>query len=136
MAFLSIDELRTVIPDDVKGQMVESAQIEQIIAEEQAKIASYLQGRYDTEAIFAAEDDKRNLAVLSHLKVMVLACIYTVNGRQLNEVTQHRHNEAMRWLEDVALGKITPQLPRTDADGDGAPDPHIAYGSEPKRTFE
>lgn len=73
MPFLTHEELQTVIPDDVQTQMVEPAQIEQIIAEEQAKMASYLQGRYDMASIFAAEVDERNLAVLAHLKAMVLA---------------------------------------------------------------
>ena len=129
MPFLTITELQTVIPNDVKEQMADDEQLKQIIAEEQAKMATYLQARYDTDAIFGAEDEDRNLAVLAHLKAMVLSCIYTINGRALNEVAQARAEEAMRWLESVASGKITPKLPRADSDGDGRPDQHLALGS-------
>ena len=112
--------------------MVDDAEMEQIIKEEQAKLASYLQPRYDTEALLSAEGEDRNLAVLAHLKAMVLACIYTVNGRELNEVAQAKSEEAMRWLEAVASGKITPELTRADTDKDGAPDAHLALGSKVK----
>ena len=132
MPFLTIEELRTVIPEDVQQQMVGDAQLEQIIAEEQAKMASYLQARYDTEALFGAEGEDRNLAVLAHLKSMVLASLYTVNGRALNEVAQAKMEEAMRWLEGVASGKLTPQLPRRNADQDGRPDSHLVLGSKRK----
>ena len=132
MPFLTIDELRTVIPENVQAQMIEPAQLEQIIAEEQAKMASYLQGRYDTDAVFGDEGDERNLAVLAHLKAMVLAAIYTVHGRAVNEVAQAKVEEAMRWLEGVASGKLTPDLPRRDADQDGHPDSHLVLGSKRK----
>ena len=132
MPFLTIDELQTVIPNDVKEQLLDAAEIDQIIAEEQAKMATYLQARYDTDAIFATEGAERNLAALSHLKAMVLASIYTTHGRALNEVAQAKMEEAMRWLESVASGKITPQLPRSDTDGDGRPDSHIVFGSRPR----
>ena len=136
MPFLTIQELQTAIPKDVQEQMVDDPQVEQIILEEQAKMATYLQGRYDTEVIFAAEGAARNFAVLAYLKAMVLSRIYTVNGRALNEVAEKRVNEAMQWLEDVAASKITPQLPRADTDKDGQPDKHIVFGSSQKRTFE
>ena len=132
MPFLSPTELMSVIPDDVQEQMTNEQQVVQIIEEQIAMITTYLRPGYDTETIFAATGSKRNLALLSVLKDLVLTRIYTINGREINEVAEQRQAQAMDWLDKVSKGQLTPDLARMDQDGDGMADNIFVGGSNPR----
>jgi len=124
--FLEKSELKTVGVDEIINRIIndDDTIVEEIIAESIDTMSGYLFQYYDTEAIFSATGNDRNLTVVKHLKGIVLFEIYTRRTKQLNEVAKLRYDEAMLWLEKVSTGKIKPDLPQklTDTDGDGTPD--------------
>lgn len=124
--FLEKAELKTVGLDEIINKIINSDDtiVEEIIAEDIDLMKGYLFQNYDTEVVFAATGDARNLTLLRHLKGIVLFDIYTRRTKQLNDVSKLRYDEAMLWLEKVATGKIKPDLPvkTIDTDGDGTPD--------------
>lgn len=124
--FLEKAELKTVGLDEIINRIINSDDsiVEEIIAESIDVMKGYLFQYFDTETIFNATDNDRNLTVVKHLKGIVLFEIYCRRTKQLNEVAKLRYDEAMLWLEKVSTGKIKPDLPikNIDTDGDGTPD--------------
>lgn len=124
--FLEKAELKTVGLEDIIDRIINNDDtiVEEIIAESIDVMKGYLFQYFDTEAIFNATDNDRNLTVVKHLKGIVLFEIYTRRTKILNEVAKLRYDEAMLWLEKVSTGKIKPDLPikNIDTDGDGTPD--------------
>lgn len=84
-----------------------------------AEMRSYLSGRYDCDAIFAAQDADRNELILMmaiDITVYHIFCIH--NPQKLSQVRVDRYNRAVEWLKAVAAGKISiadaPMLPEDD----------------------
>ena len=119
-AFLTKEELKSVAPLQTI-QAISSSDDEIItilIDENAALIASYLQGRYDTEAIFATENKARSVLIVKYLKDLVIYDLYTRQGQgHVGESIELRYKEAMQWLKKVSLGELSPpDLPiKTDA---------------------
>jgi phage gp36-like protein len=124
--FLEKAELKTVGLDEIINRIIngDDTIVEDIIAENIDLMSGYLFQYYDTEAIFNAEGDARNLTLVRHLKGIVLFDIYTRRTKGINEVAKLRYDEAMLWLEKVSAGKIKPDLPPKiiDTNGDGTLD--------------
>jgi phage gp36-like protein len=134
--FLEKSELKTVGVDEIINRIINNDDtiVEDIIAESIDVMSGYLFQYFDTEAIFNATNNDRNLTVLKHLKGIVLFEIYTRRTKALNDVAKLRYDEAMLWLEKVSKGTIKPNLPPklVDTDGDGTPDsqsPFMKLGS-------
>ena len=124
--FLSKEELKTVATDEIINKIINGDEsiVTDIIEESIDVISTYLYQYFNTEAIFAKEDNERNKTILKHLKGIVIHEIYTRRTKTMNEVAKDRYDEAMLWLEKVSEGKIKPPLPirAIDTDGDGTPD--------------
>lgn len=124
--FLEKAELKTVGVDEIINRIIndDDTIVVDIIAESIDTMKGYLFQYFDTDAIFNASGENRNLTVVKHLKGIVLFEIYTRRTKQLNEVAKLRYDEAMLWLEKVSTGKIKPDLPPKllDTNGDGTPD--------------
>lgn len=94
------------------------------------QIKSYLSTRYDTEAIFAAEGDDRNKLLLMYFIDIVLFHLHShLPGRMGIEQRRERYKDALKWLQDVANGSISPDLPTYEDDSESYP---IRYGSNTK----
>lgn len=123
MVFLKESELKTKSLISIINLITkdDGTTINQIIKENIDVMRSYLHEYYDTEVIFNKEDDARSFVLLKHLKSLVIADIYSIRKEVLPETNQNKYNEAMRWLEKVAKGRIKPDLPpkQVDEDGDG-----------------
>ncbi|AMA48978.1 phage protein Gp36 family protein [Flavobacterium covae] len=124
--FLAKEELKTVATEEIINKIInnDGTIVTNIIDESIDLMSGYLYQYYNTEAIFSAVDEARNLTVLKHLKGIVIHEIYTRRTKIFNEVAKTRYDEAMLWLEKVSEGKIKPPLPIriNDTDGDGTPD--------------
>lgn len=124
--FLEKTELKTVGVEEIINKIInnDDAIVEEIIEESIDVMKGYLFQYFDTDAIFNAVDQDRNLTVIKHLKGIVIFEIYTRRTKALNEVAKLRYDESMLWLEKVSTGKIKPDLPpkKIDTDGDGNPD--------------
>lgn len=129
--FLTKDELKTVGTDEIINKIINNDEdiVTRIISESIDLMAGYLYQYYDTEAIFSAVDDERNLTVLMHLKGIVIYKIYKRRSKTSNEVAKENYDEAMIWLEKVSEGKIKPPLPpkQIDTDGDGTADSSVPF---------
>jgi hypothetical protein len=129
--FLEKSELKTVGVDEIINRIIndDDTIVEEIIAESIDVMSGYLFQYFDTEAIFSATENARNLTVVKHLKGIVLFEIYTRRTKQLNDVAKLRYDEAMLWLEKVSKGTIKPDLPPKliDIDGDGIGDSEVPF---------
>ena len=124
--FLEKAELNTVATDEIINKIVNNDDkiIEEIIVESIDVVSTYLFQYFDTDAIFSAKGNERNLTVLKHLKGIVIYEIYIRRTKAINEVAKSRYDEALLWLEKVASSKIKPNLPIriVDSNADGTPD--------------
>lgn len=94
--------------DDAVVEICEDRAIEEM--------KSYLGGRYDCDAIFAARGKDRNVLVLMMAIDIAVYHIFTIhNPQKLSQVRVDRYNRAVEWLKAVSAGKISipdaPPLP-------------------------
>lgn len=126
MSFLITSELKTVATQEIINIITNSDDtiVEDIIDESIDLIKSYLHEYYDVIAIFSKEGAERSKVVLKYLKDIVVYEVYTRRTKQMNEVAQKRYDDAILWLEQIAKGKIKPDLPlkQVDTNGDGLAD--------------
>lgn len=126
MAFLTKEELKTVATKEVIDLITntDDSIVDEIIAESIAIMESFLFRYFDTKLIFSSESNERSKVVVKFLKDIAIYEIYQRRTRTMNEVAQNRYNEAMNWLDQIAKGNISPDLPirKIDIDGDGIPD--------------
>ena len=95
-------------------------------------MASFLNSRYDVDAIFTATGSNRNPLILGFAKDITLYYLHRlVNWRNAPAARVNAYNEAKDWLEKVAELQINPRdLPVLQ---DGSKD-YIMYGSRTPRT--
>lgn len=133
MAFITKSELHTVAPLDfveiLKG--TDDNVIDSIISESIDVFKTYLGGYYDVTKAFKLEGNQRNGLLLKNLKKLVL---FELKERRKPGGDKNDYNEVMKWLEDIATGKMKADLPplMRDTDGDGIPDvanPFMKIGS-------
>lgn len=84
-----------------------------------AEMRSYLQGRYDCDAIFSARDTDRNSLILMMAIDITVYHIFSIhNPQKMSQLRVDRYNRAVEWLKAVAAGKISiadaPLLPEDD----------------------
>lgn len=122
--FLNYDDYKVVIGATALNVTSQEDFENRQRAEKQAieEISGYLRPRYDTQAIFSAQEKERN----PHL--VMIACdiaLYHMSSsmphKMGSEVRKERYDRAIQWLEDVQSGKIVPDLPyKIDEQGDSA----------------
>lgn len=83
------------------------------------EMRSYLQGRYDCDAIFSARDaDRNNLILMMAIDIAVYHIFSIHNPQKMSQLRVDRYNRAVEWLKAVAAGKISiadaPLLPEDD----------------------
>lgn len=72
------------------------------------EMRSYLSGRYDCSAIFAARGSDRNTLILMMAIDITIYHIFSIhNPQKLSQVRVDRYNRAVEWLKAVAAGKIS-----------------------------
>lgn len=72
------------------------------------EMRSYLSGRYDCDAIFAARGVERNTLILMMAIDITMYHIFSIhNPQKLSQVRVDRYNRAVEWLKAVASGKIS-----------------------------
>lgn len=106
--FTNKEELITVLPISLANAITDHEDhiIDQIIRESIALMTSYLSKIYDTNAIFSASGDQRNLTVLKYLKDIVVFELYRSHTRDTNEAASERYEAALQWLRDLNTGAL------------------------------
>lgn len=144
MHYITDQDYRTVIGEHALNVV---SQIDGTIrqqAEEQAieEISSYLRPKYDTDAIFNAQEEaphpsggaggRSKLLVMYTCDIALYHMTASVPQKMGMEIRKERYERAIKWLEGVQAGKIVPDLPlATDEEGNPTGIPFI-YGSQPQ----
>lgn len=73
-----------------------------------SEVKSYLSSRYDCDALFSAQGEKRNALVLMMTLDIAIYHIFCVhNPQKLSQTRVDRYNRAIEWLKAVAASKIS-----------------------------
>lgn len=137
MAFLTKADLNTVADLAIIGKITNTpnptdtdAICNTVITESIAVMKSYLARRYDTDVIFNATSTDRHNTVLKHLKGLVIYELYGRFSMDITTMAQNRYNEAMKWLEELNIGKqFDSTLPTLSTDVDEDKSINMRLGS-------
>ena len=101
------------------------------------EIAGYLRSRYDTGLIFSAVGDNRNYVIVMHACDITLYHLTSwLPGKMGREIRKERYERAVKWLEEVQAGKVTPNLPTcTGEDGEEDINNPVKWGSGKSNTY-
>ena len=101
------------------------------------EIAGYLRSRYDTGLIFSAVGDNRNDVIVMHACDITLYHLTSwLPGKKGREIRKERYERAVKWLEEVQAGKVTPNLPTcTGEDGEEDINNPVKWGSGKSNTY-
>lgn len=103
-----------------------------------SEVASYLRGRFDMNAAYAAAGPERNAQlVMLCVDVAIWHLVPRVAFRMVSEVRETRYNAAIKWLTAAQNGKSNPDLPLYPTDP-AAPQRHsrFGWGSNPARPLD
>jgi phage gp36-like protein len=82
----------------------------------QAEMESYLRERYDAAAIFSAVGNDRNpLIKMFMVDIAVYHLFCAIAPRNIPQIRLDRYNSAIKWLDMVRKGQISPALPALQA---------------------
>ena len=80
--------------------------------EAQEEISGYLRPKYDCDAVFAAEGEKRNHQIVMFTCDIALYHMVSAMPQKMgSDIRKERYERAIKWLEGVQSGKIVPDLP-------------------------
>ncbi|MDR2383295.1 MAG: DUF1320 domain-containing protein [Prevotellaceae bacterium] len=133
--FIQINELKTAIYQYQVKEIAENDHdvVFMNISAAISEVKSYLAGRYNVDAIFSAAGRDRNPLILELTKnIAVWYIIRPANPDIIYQQAKERYEAAIAWLNNVADGKLNPDLPPKDDDNDGIADGSISWGSESK----
>lgn len=101
------------------------------------EIAGYLRSRYDTGLIFSTVGDNRNDVIVMHAcDITLYHLVSWLPGKMGREIRKERYERAVKWLEEVQAGKVTPNLPTcTGEDGEEDINNPVKWGSGKSNTY-
>lgn len=121
MAFLTKTDFETYIKEPALNQVTSfnDTLLTEAQLSAQAEMESYLRIRYDVANIFNKTGAQRNPIVVTYLIDLTLYHLFSrIDGRRIPELRIDRYNNAIMWLDKVAEGKLTPDLPALTVDGE------------------
>lgn len=119
--------------------MQQSSPDNRLKAEERAisRVAGALRGRYDVEAAFALEGDRRDAELVGCVTDIALYHMCCSLPQKMGyEIREKRYEQALKYLKDIQAGDVTPDIP-TVTGPRGEEDYHnpVRYGSAPKNDY-
>lgn len=101
------------------------------------EVSGYLRSRYDVEKVFSATGAERNdLVVMRTCDVALYHLSSWLPNKMGHDIRKERYELAVKWLEGVQAGKITPNLPTvTGEDGEEDINNPMKWGSEKKNVY-
>lgn len=136
--FVTEEELRSVAYSYQLEQIVENdvTILHMAINAAVEEARGYLSARYNADAAFAATGDDRNPLLLEIVKDIALWYIIRLSNVDiLYQPVKERYDRAVQWLDRVASGRITPNLPAATDDNGEYLQP-MRYGSMPKQQYD
>lgn len=135
--FITEEDYRVVIGESALRIVTQSSEEVRSNAEQVAmeEVAGYLRPKYDTAAIYAAQGEARNRQVVMVVADVALYHMVSALPQKMgSEVRRERYQQALRWLEGVAAGRIIPDLPQQgDAEGNPVSITFKASSEQPLR---
>ena len=135
--FITEEDYRVVIGESALRIVTQSSDEVRSNAEQVAmeEVAGYLRPKYDTAAIYAAQGEARNRQVVMVVADVALYHMVSALPQKMgSEVRRERYQQALRWLEGVAAGRIIPDLPHQgDAEGNPVSITFKATSEQPLR---
>jgi phage gp36-like protein len=113
--FITIEDYDARIHREILDALVRNDETVIEIIEDQsiALMRSYLNIRYDCDAIFSATaNDRNNLILMIALDITVYNIFCIHNPQKISQITKDRYDRALEWLRQVSKGQ---------ANIDGAP---------------
>lgn len=98
-----------------------------------AEAKSYLKA-FDVDVIFATVATERNQLLLIFVKD--IAVFHLINLSNVNtgyEMRKQRYDRAIKWLESVQTGQVTPDLPIKKDESGNAVETRVKFGGNTKR---
>ena len=101
------------------------------------EVSGYLRSRYDVEKVFSATGAERtDLVVMRTCDVTLYHLSSWLPNKMGHDIRKERYELAVKWLEGVQAGKITPDLPTvTGEDGEEDINNPMKWGSEKKNVY-
>lgn len=100
----------------------------------QAEMESYLRERYDIVQIFSATGDARNALIkMFMVDIAVYHLFCAIAPRNIPQIRLDRYNAAIKWLDMVRRGQISPGLPAVQ--GNNASTGSSIFGSNAANTY-
>lgn len=132
--FLTQADYTPLIQDHILAQVISNtpALLDEAELMALSEMESYLAGRFDTAAVFAATGSDRNRALVMYALDITLYHLHSrVTPRSVSKLREDRYLHAIEWLDKVVTGELSPNLPvKTDADGEV--DNRLKWGSNDK----
>ncbi len=99
-------------------------------AEAIEEISGYLRPKYDCAAIFAAEGENRNKQIVMYTCDIALYHMVSSNSARMGvETRKERYDQAIKWLEKVQAGTVTPDLPLAEDENGQQTGQKLHWGS-------
>jgi len=136
--FLTDDDYKALIDSDTLDYVISSEASTRETAEKYAQdeIKSYLSGKYDTAAIFAATEENRSDIIIMRMVDISLYNLFASQPERMGfQIRELRYTNTIDWLKQVAKGTVSLDLP-TNTDSDGIPETIIKWGSQTKNNMD
>lgn len=134
--FLTQDDY-IVASSDALAILQQSTEVKRETAEKMAceEIAGYLRSRYDADKVFSSQGKDRNdVIVMYACDITLYHLVSWMPNKMGREVRKERYERALKWLEAVQSGRISPALP-TIIGVDGKENNPIKWGSIKKQEY-
>lgn len=132
--YITIEELKSALYAYQAQEIVEADNdiLLMNIAAAEAEVRSYLAGAYDVNTIFSAEGTDRNPLIMELTKnIAVWYIIRLSNVDLIYKHAKERYDAAIEWLNRVADGKLSPDLPAAPID-DNPTGSGVSWGGSPR----
>lgn len=136
--FLTKDDY-IVASSEALNILQQSTEARREVAEKMAceEISGYLRSRYDVAKIFSAKAEQRNNVIVMYAcDVTLYHLVSWLPNKMGREVRKERYEHAIKWLNDVQAGRISPDLPTfTGNNGEEDALNPIKWGSTNKQDY-
>lgn len=101
------------------------------------EISGYLRNKYDCKAIFSAKGMDRNRKIIQiTCDVSLYHLTSSVPAKMGFEIRKERYDMAIKWLENVQKGAISPDLPLAVDETGEQGGKTVIYGTSKKHNHE
>lgn len=130
-AYLTTDDVLSRIRDEHRSDLTDATESVELTCESMAiaKVKSAINGRYDVNAVFAQTGAQRSPLIVLHVLNLYVYLMYRrINPRKMPEEVRLDHSESLDWLDKVARGDESPDLPALQDPERSAMEPRYGGG--------